>query len=96
MVDMNLRALLVIGGLGLATLAPGYAKGDRPQSKQSECQARHEEAKKVRPRKYKAPKKSKKPKSARLWRKARLKGPPGPEPSDIESQRGIASPNRPK
>jgi hypothetical protein len=65
MVDMNLRALLVIGGLGLATLAPGYAKGDRPQSNNPNVKHAMKKAKKVRPRKYKAPKKSKKPKSAR-------------------------------
>ena len=62
---MHLRALLIISGLGLALLAPGFAKDRRPQSNNPNVKHAMKKAKKVRPRKYKAPKKSKKPKAAK-------------------------------
>ena len=60
------RALLVIAGLGVATLMPAYAKDNRPKSTNPNVRRAMRGAKKVRPAKYKAPnykapKKSKKP-----------------------------------
>jgi hypothetical protein len=58
---MFLRALLIIAGLGVATLMPAYAQNTRPQSTNPNVKRAMRKAKKVRPAKYKAPKKSKKP-----------------------------------
>ena len=57
---MNLRGLLLVTGLSVAALIPGYAD-DRPQSTNPNVKRAMRKAKKVRPAKYKAPKKSKKP-----------------------------------
>jgi hypothetical protein len=59
---MNLRALLLVTGLSVATLIPAYAN-DRPQSTNPNVKRamKTKKAKKVRPVKYKAPKKAKKP-----------------------------------
>ena len=61
---MNLRALLMVTGLGVATLISGYAKA-RPQSTNPNVKRAMKKAKKVRPAKYKAPKMSKKPPRAK-------------------------------
>ena len=62
---MNVRALLIICGLGLTLLAPGFAKDRRAQSNNPNVKSAMKKAKKVRPRKHKAPKKSRKPASAK-------------------------------
>jgi hypothetical protein len=58
---MRLRALMVLAGIGVFTLLPGYAKDNRPQSSNANVRRAMKKSKKVRPAKYKAPKKSKKP-----------------------------------
>jgi hypothetical protein len=59
---MNLRALLVIGCLGLSTFAPADAK---PRSNNPNVKRAMKKAKKVKPHKYKAPK-AKRTRSARF------------------------------
>ena len=64
---MNLRALLVIGGLSLATFASAEAKDKRPKPNSTNPNVKRavKKAKKLKPTaKYKAPKKSKKPPAA--------------------------------
>jgi hypothetical protein len=63
---MNLRALLLIGGLGLATLASAQARDKRPRPETNPNVKRAvKKAKKFKPTaKYKAPKKSRKPPAA--------------------------------
>ena len=58
---MRLRALMVLAGIGVFTLLPGYAKDNRPRSTNPNVRRAMKKSKKVRPAKYKAPKKSKKP-----------------------------------
>ena len=66
MVAMNLRALLIIGGLGLATLASAEAKDKRPQSSNPNVKHAMRKAKKIKPAsKYKAPKHNKRPAAAK-------------------------------
>jgi len=63
---MNLRALLIIGGLGLATFASAEAKDKRPKSTNSNVKHAMRKAKKIKPAsKYKAPKKTKRPPAAK-------------------------------
>ena len=63
---MNLRALLIIGGLGLATFASAEAKDKRPKSSNSNVKHAMRKAKKIKPAsKYKAPKKTKRPPAAK-------------------------------
>jgi hypothetical protein len=57
---MHLRALLVLAGLSVLTLTPGYAD-NRSKSNNPNVRRAMKKSKKVRPAKYKAPKKSKKP-----------------------------------
>jgi hypothetical protein len=66
MVDMNLRALLILGGLGLATFASADAKDTKPKSSNPNVKRAVRKAKKVKATgKYKAPKKTKKPSAAK-------------------------------
>ena len=66
MVAMNLRALLIIGGLGLATFASAEAKDKRPKSTNSNVKHAMRKAKKIKPAgKYKAPKRTRKPAAAK-------------------------------
>ena len=66
MVAMNLRALLIIGGLGLATFASAEAKDKRPKSTNSNVKHAMRKAKKIKPAsKYKAPKRTKQPAAAK-------------------------------
>jgi hypothetical protein len=66
MVAMNLRALLMVGGLGLATLASADAKDTRPKSSNPNVKRAVRKAKKTKATgKYKAPRKTKKPTPAK-------------------------------
>jgi hypothetical protein len=66
MVAMNLRALLVIGGLGLATFTSAEAKDKRPKTNNSNVKHAMRKAKKIKPAgKYKAPKRAKRPAAAK-------------------------------
>jgi hypothetical protein len=61
---MYMRKLLIIVGLGVASLLPAFAADNRPQSTNPNVKRAVKKSKKVRPAKYKAPKKNKKPKHA--------------------------------
>jgi len=67
MEDMNLRALLVIGGLGLATFASAGAKDKQPTPIITNPNVKRsaKKAPKFKPRTYKAPKRTAKPPAAR-------------------------------
>ena len=66
MVAMNLRALLIIGGLGLATFASAEAKDKRPKTSNPNVNHAVRKAKKIKPAaKYKAPKRTKRPAAAK-------------------------------
>jgi hypothetical protein len=57
---MNLRALLVAGGIALATFPPAYAKDTRPKSTNPNVKRATKKPKKFKPNStYKAPKKIK-------------------------------------
>jgi len=63
---MNLRALLIIGGLGLATLASAEAKDKRPKTSNPNVKHAMRKAKKIKPAaRYKAPKRTKRPAAAK-------------------------------
>jgi len=62
---MNLRALLIIGGLGLTTFASAEAKDKRPKTSNPNVKHAMRKAKKIKPAaKYKAPKRTKRPAAA--------------------------------
>ena len=56
-----MRTLLILAGLGVASLLPAFASDNRPQSTNPNVKRAMKKAKKFRPAKYKAPKKHKKP-----------------------------------
>ena len=59
--SMFLRVLLILAGLGLATLTPAAAMAKKPQSTNPNVKRAMKKTKKVKPAKYKAPKKSRPP-----------------------------------
>ena len=63
---MNLRALLITGGLGLATFAAAEAKDTRPKPNNPNVKHAVRKAKKTKATgKYTAPKKTKRPPAAK-------------------------------